>query len=137
MSKDRSYSTAIHILTVLGFNGPELVSSEALAKGIKTNPGLIRRVLLKLSEHGLVVSSKGKGGGNRLAKSAESINLEDVYLAIKDRPLFGSFDKQPFKACPVSCNIGKVLTDIYGRLEGDLRKNMKKVKLAKIMKELL
>ena len=93
-------------------------------------------MLLKLSDHGLVVSTKGKGGGNRLARSAEKINLEDVYVAVKDRPLFGSFDKQPFKDCKVSCNIGKVLTDIYCELEGDLRKNMKKVKLAKIMKEL-
>ena len=135
MSKDRSYSTAIHILAVLGIRNPDLVSSEELAMGIRTNPGLIRRVLLKLSKHGLIVSTKGKGGGNRLAKSPDKITMEDIYVAVNVSPLFGSFDKEPLKVCKVSCNMGKVLTDIYGELEGGLKKNMKKVKLAKIIKE--
>lgn len=135
MGKDRSYSTAIHILTVLGFHYPELVSSEALAKGLKTNPGLIRRVLLKLSDQGLVISIKGKGGGNRLAKSADKISLEEVYLAMKEGPLFGSFDKEPFKACKVSCNMGQVLREVYGGLEEDLKKSMRKIKLSKIMSQ--
>ena len=137
MSKDRSLSTAIHILTVLAYRSPELVSSEFLATGIKTNAGLIRRVLLKLSEHGLVVSTKGKGGGNRLAKPADKISLEDIYVAVKDSPLFRSFDKEPFESCSISCNIGVVLTDVYDDLEGELKKKMKKVKLSKIIGEIV
>ena len=136
MSKDRSLTTAIHILAALGYRYPELVSSDDLAVGIKTNPGLIRRVILKLSEHGLVESVKGKGGGNRLAKTPDKIDLDDVYLAVKDNPLFGSFDKEPFKACPISCNIGGLLTDIYGGFENELLKNMKKVKLSEIINRL-
>ena len=136
MGKDRSLTTAIHILAALAHQYPKLMSSEDLAVGIKTNPGLIRRVILKLSEQGLVESVKGKGGGNRLAKTADKIELDEVYLAMKDTPLFGSFDKEPFKACPVSCNIGGVLTDVYEGLENDLIKNMKKIKLSEIMQNL-
>ena len=62
MGKDRSLTTAIHILAALAHQYPNLMSSEDLAVGIKTNPGLIRRVILKLSEQGLVESVKGKGG---------------------------------------------------------------------------
>jgi Rrf2 family protein len=136
VGKNRSLSTAVHILAALGVNDPNLVNSDDLAVGIKTNPGLIRRVLVKLSEHGLVESVKGKGGGNRLAKSPDKINMKDIYLAVMEGPLFGSFDKDPFKACFVSCNIGRVLTDVYDGLEDDLIKSMGKVRLSRIMSDL-
>ena len=109
MSKDRTFSTAIHILAALDHQHPKLLSSDDLSKGLKTNPVLIRRILSKLSQAGLIESIKGKGGGNQLAKPATKVDLESVYLAVKDGPLFGSFDKEPFEACSVSCNLGKSL----------------------------
>ena len=136
MSKDRTLSTAIHILAVLGVHDPELVSSETLARGIRTNPGLIRRLLVKLSEAGLVVTTKGKNGGSRLARKASQITMEDVYMAVKDSPLFGSFDKDPFKACFISCKIGSVLENMYGDFENELKKKMKRTKLSQLMSDL-
>ncbi len=136
MSKDRSLSTAIHILAILGFHNSELVSSEFIAKGVKTNAGLIRRLLIKLSDAGLVVSVKGKGGGSRLAKPTNKISLEDIYMAINESPLFGSFDKEPLDICHISCNMKGALNQIYGDLEDGLKKDMSKVKLSGIMKDL-
>lgn len=136
MSKDRSFSTAIHILAMLAYREPELLSSETMAIGLKTNPGLVRRILSKLSNKGLITSIKGKGGGNRLAKPAGKISLEDIYLAVKEGPLFGSFDKEPFAACKVSCNMGDVLTEVYSGLEEGLLEKMRKVKLTKIVKQI-
>ena len=107
-----------------------------MAMGLKTNAGLVRRLLSKLSQHGLVTSIKGKGGGNRLAKPADKITLDQIYLAVKDGPLFGSFDKEPYEACKVSCNMGRVLTGIYDDLEAGLLEKMRKVKLTKILNEI-
>lgn len=135
MAKDRSYSTAIHILTTLAYHAPEMLSSDALAKGLKTNPALVRRVLCKLSEQGLVESVKGKHGGNRLARSAREINLREVYLAVHEGPLFGTFEKEPYEPCPVSCQIGKVLERYYKQLDQDLQKGMSKVRLSQILRE--
>ena len=84
----------------------------------------------------MVVSIKGKGGGNRLAKPASKISLDEVYLAVKEGPLFGSFDKEPFEACKVSCHIGDVLTNVYKELEENLVEKMKKVKLTRIVKDI-
>jgi len=136
MTKDRSYTTAIHILSALAFQDPTAVTSEELARGLQTNAGLVRRVLGKLSQAGLVDSIKGSRGGNRLAKSPEKINLKMIYLAVKNGPLFHSFEKEPFKPCPVSCQIGGILENVYGDLEQGLLKNMEKVKLKKIMTQL-
>ena len=136
MSKDRTLSTAIHVLAVLGVHDPELVSSDKLARGIRTNPALIRRILLKLSEAGLVETTKGKNGGSRLARKPSQISMEEVYSAIKETPLFGSFDKAPFKECYISCNIGTALENMYGEFEGEMKKKMKKYKLSQFLSEL-
>ena len=136
MGKDRSYTTALHILAALAFYPGGLLSSEDLAKSLKTNPGLVRRILLKLSKKGLITSFKGKGGGSRLARTATDITLDEVYLAVKEGPLFRSFDKEPFKACKVSCNIGGILNGVYSDLEVRLIEEMKKVKLQKILSEI-
>lgn len=136
MAKDRSLSTAIHILTALAFCHPELVTSEKLADSLQTNPGLIRRMILKLAQAGLVESIKGKNGGNRLAKPASRISLGEVYKAINDHPLFGSFDKKPFASCKVSCQIGDVLAGVYQDFETKLTKEMRKVKISKILEQI-
>ena len=131
MSKDRSYSTAIHILSALAVQQPQ--SSASLALSLQTNPGLVRRVLSKLSQQGLVESSKGKHGGTRLAMPAQRITLDLVYLAVREGPIFGSFDKDPFKPCKVSCNMGNVLTDLYSDFEAGLIAKMKKVRLSEVV----
>lgn len=110
-----------------------MISSQSMSLGLRTNPGLVRRVLSKLSESGLVASTKGKGGGNSLAKPADEITLKEVYIAVNEGPLFGSFDKEPYAGCRVSCNIGDVLTDVYGELEQDLLKEMEHVTIAEIL----
>ena len=71
-----------------------------------------------------------------MAKPSSKIDLESVYLAVKDGPLFGSFDKQPFKPCPVSCHIGEILENTYSDLEEHLRNRMRKIKLSKIVEEI-
>ncbi len=133
MSKDRRFSTAIHILTVLAFGAPDLVSSQSISLGLRTNPALVRRVLTKLSESGLVVSTKGPGGGSCLAKPADEISLRDVYMAVREGPIFGSFDKDPYSGCKVSRNIGGVLTNVYSELEETLMAGMDEVTIARIL----
>ena len=136
MSKDRSFSTAIHILAMLAYRHPDQLSSETMAIGLRTNPGLVRRTLLKLSAKGLIATSKGKGGGSQLAKPPSKISLEDIYLAVKEGPIFGSFDKEPFELCKVSCSMGSVLANIYDELEQDMMVKMRKIKLTKVISDI-
>ena len=132
MAKDRTFSSAIHILSVLSYGAPKRIKSDELATGMRTNPGLVRRLLSRLSEHDLVVSYRGKGGGSQLARAGEKITLADIYEAVREGPLFGSFDKEPYRSCPVSCSMGKILTHTYRGLEKDLLARMKKIRLSDI-----
>lgn len=133
MSKDRSFSTAIHILTALAYRAPDLLTSEALAQSLQTNPGLVRRTLLKLSNAGFVHSIKGTSGGNQLALPAQKISLGAVYNAVKSGPVFKSFDKSPHKACVVSCNMGAVLDEIYAEVDQKLTSQMERIKISDIL----
>lgn len=133
MAKDRSLSTAIQILTLLSKRKGTRVTSDFLATSLRTNPGLVRRVLSKLATAKLVETTVGKHGGSRLLKRESQISISDIYDVVQEGPLFGTFDKEPFKPCPVSCQIGDVLSDVYEDLENDLRKKMSKVKLSVVV----
>ncbi|NQV36439.1 MAG: Rrf2 family transcriptional regulator [Candidatus Marinimicrobia bacterium] len=135
MTKDRTFTTAIHLLSALAKNSPRVTNSDRLANSLKTNPGLVRRVLSKLSKTGWIETVKGKGGGSKLAVSAESINLRMIYESVVAGPLFRSFEKEPYAQCAVSCQIGGILDDVYGDLENELLVKMESRKLSEIVKK--
>lgn len=136
MSKDRSFATAIHILTALAYQAPKLVTSEELAMGLQTNAGLVRRMVGKLAAAGLVDTTLGKSGGSTLKKNPKDITMAEIFLAIQDAPIFGTFDKEPFKNCKVSCNMGDVLEKLFSELEAGLVRDMNKIRLAHVLDQI-
>ena len=85
---------ALHIMGFLASRQGAPLTSEVLAGTYGTSPVVLRRVLAKLKKAGLVQTQRGAGGGSVLARSADSINLREVYEAIADdarlMPLFSS-----------------------------------------------
>jgi len=76
----------LHVLGFLTARRGSPLTSETLADSFGTNPVVVRRVLGKLKEAGLVLSRRGAGGGSVLARDASEITLRDVYLAVAERP---------------------------------------------------
>jgi DNA-binding IscR family transcriptional regulator len=107
-----------------------------LATSAKTNAGLIRRLLSKLSKAGLVDSKKGKDGGNTLCRSCTKISMRDVYEAISDTPLFATFEKAPEKQCNISCQIGEVLCDAFKKVEKSTLLKMEDIKVNDLAKKI-
>ncbi len=132
MTKDRTLTTAIHILSALAYTDM-LLNSEGLALGLQTNAGLVRRILTKLSKSGLIVTTKGKHGGSKLLIPPKDITLKQIYTAVDAGPLFQTFTKEPFERCKVSCQIGGILDNVYEELENDLLKNMETITLSQIV----
>jgi len=136
MTKDRSFSTAIQIMTTLGFHPEASYTSKILANGCQTNPGLIRRIMSKLASASLIETQKGKNGGAKIAKAPSSITLYDIYTAINDDLLFQTFEKEPLAACEVSCQIGHILTNVYEDLEKHLDIRLKEITLDSLIGEI-
>src|SRR5690349_13435755 len=82
MSNTQCFAVSIHVLTLLAANQGGLVTSEAIAESVDTNPVVIRRTMSHLRRHGLVSSRPGINGGWLLMKPPEQISLWEIYHAI-------------------------------------------------------
>ena len=58
MKINTKLSVATHIVLCIAFFENEGTTSHLIAKSVKTNPALIRRLLLKLQEAGIVETTK-------------------------------------------------------------------------------
>lgn len=134
MPSNTRFAVAIHLLTALAFVGDTRTSAE-LAKSVNTNPVFLRRILSRLVKAGLVNGQAGKKGGFGLARAATSITLLDVYRAVAEDPLFSVHGNAEAKACPVSCSIKGVLSDVFERAEGAAAKELKRTRLSDVLAE--
>ncbi|PWS31449.1 Rrf2 family transcriptional regulator [Pedobacter paludis] len=124
------FPISLHILTLLDDASGTVVSSEYLAGSININPVLVRKEIMNLRKHGFVDSKEGKGGGSFLAKSAEDINLGEVYKAVKNSNILGQSKNEPNPKCPVGRQINQHLNTLYDDAEKALIENLSRQTLA-------
>jgi DNA-binding IscR family transcriptional regulator len=88
MSFDARLSGALHgLLHMAEFDGP--VTSATLARAMRTNPVVVRRMMAGLRRAGLVRSEKGHGGGWTLTCDLEATTLLDIYTSLGSPTLIG------------------------------------------------
>jgi len=105
MGRSSRFVVATHVLALLAFGKGEAMTSEYIAGSVNTNPVVVRRILALLAKAGLVSTQEGAGGGVRLARPAESIDLQSVYEAVETDPLFALHPQKPNPSCPVGRTI--------------------------------
>ena len=107
------FATALHILTLLASYPEEWLSSDYIAGSININPLMVRKELIFLNDAGLVESKKGKEGGVRLAKTADSILLSDVLRVVKNSEVLGKKNQKPNSNCPIGRQINDKLDELF------------------------
>jgi Rrf2 family transcriptional repressor of oqxAB len=89
---DVRFSSTLKAMLLLGHadeQGSPVLSSTQLARSLKTNPSLVRKMMVPLVRDGLVASIKGRGGGVRLGRPTDQITLEEIYRSsIGSKPLW-------------------------------------------------
>lgn len=105
------FAVALHILTLLAVKRDEALTSDYIAGSVQTNAVVIRRLLSKLREAGLVRAVQGPGGGFTLAVDARELTLRDVYEAVEERGLL-LVHAEGNPRCPVGRNIGAMLEQV-------------------------
>lgn len=133
---DQRFSVSVHIMTVLAYHKPDLMTSEELASSIRTNPTVIRRLVSKLVEAGLLETFKGKAGGIRMTKSPKEITLKDIYEAVLDKKLMATPCKEPYKQCVVSCNMGTLLSEVAEGIEQNSMLYLSGIKLSDLASQI-
>ncbi len=129
MSNGR-FAISVHIMTLLAGQTDGWCSSEYLSGSININPVLVRKELINLRNHGLVLSKEGKSGGSALAKPATSIAMSDIYEAVRPEHFLGKSANEPNPNCPVGKQINQHLEDLYKESERALITSLGKMTLA-------
>ena len=126
------FGMAVHALTFLNHKG-EIVSSEALAKNICTNPARVRKVMAPLKRAGLVETREGNEGGYRFAADPVGTDLASIAEALGVRVVearwhSGDADKE----CLVASGMGGIMDGIFAELDECCRERLKQVTVAAI-----
>ncbi len=116
MNKDTRLSDVVHVLLHMGRVDKPL-TSEALAKSMRTNPAVFRRTMAGLREAGYVRSGKGHGGGWVLDRALEQISLLDVYVALGRPGLFAFGSRAVHPDCKVEKNVNAAVSDVMMQAE--------------------
>ncbi|WP_375228313.1 Rrf2 family transcriptional regulator [Roseobacter sp. S98] len=120
MKRNSRLSLALHTLSHMAGEPDRVRTSADIADHAGTNPVVVRRVLGKLREAGLLSSEKGHAGGWQLAKPAETITLADVYLALDERLVSGgSSDAEP-SGCSVETDLQARVSSVLDDVEKSL-----------------
>ena len=117
---DIRFSSALKAMLFLAAaaeQGSPTLSSAQLAEGLGTNPSLVRKLLVPLARGGLVVSTKGRAGGTRLARPAEEITLAEIYrCSMGDKPLWACRPESEH-VCLVTANAGEYFAELTAEAE--------------------
>ena len=136
MRPDSRLTVAVHALLLLDDAGAERLTSGDIAASVNTNPVVIRRLLGRLMEAGLVAATKGAAGGYRLARPSAEITVWDVYQTMREEGPFGLHARAPNPRCPVGRHIQAGLQDLYGAAESAMKSVLGNTTLRGLRKKL-
>ncbi len=122
-------SGALHVLLHLAqADGP--VTSEVLARALRSHPVVVRRVMAGLRDHGYVQSEKGHGGGWSLACELSKLTLRDVYVALGAPSLFALGHRTEAPGCVVEAAVNAALERSFDEAEALLLSSFGALSLA-------
>ena len=130
MAADSRFYRSLQILAALAGKPGEPQNSYSLGRRLRTDPVVIRRTVGELSRAGLVVSRRGPGGGNLLAKPAHKIMLGDVYLATEKGPPFAF---PAFAGAPVR-GLNEALEKSFYTAESGMVEVLAEISIADLLK---
>lgn len=131
MKRNSRLSLALHTLSHMANHPTRVRTSADIAEHAGTNPVVVRRVLGRLREAGLLTSEKGHAGGWRLARTPEDISLADVYLALDERLVATDMtDETP--NCSVEHALQKRVAGVLEEIEQSLIQRLSETSISEV-----
>ncbi len=120
---NRQTDYAARLILYLASKEPEeRATAQSIAKYELIPPAFVRRIVTRLSNAGLLKTTKGRTGGIELARPASQISLLDVIEAIEGPLVLNECTENP-EICPFSdfCPVHKAFEEARASLEAQLR----------------
>src|SRR5260370_40870218 len=83
MTANSRMASAVHIMSFVAYAGDEGTTWEAIAKSLKTNPVVVRKILKLLEREGLGALRQARHGGVGLRHPPSRITLRQIYKAVE------------------------------------------------------
>ena len=130
------FTIAVHILTAIDyFKDMDRVNSDFLAGSVGVNPVVVRTVISKLREAGILNTQRGSSGAE-LARPLNEITFYDVYKAVdsvnEEEGLF-HFHEQPNPDCPVGRNIHTAMDGRLASVQAAMEDEMRRIPVADVV----
>ena len=106
---------SLRVLVFLGAHPDRLCTISETAKAYRISSNHLMKVVNRLSSDGYIETIRGKGGGMRLSRAANMINLGDVVRHMEERfDIVECFDTKQ-QDCPLlpACTLPSVLADAH------------------------
>jgi len=133
MNVSTRYTVALHILTLLATDESAPMTSEYIAGSVNTNPVVIRRLLGRLRDHGIVGSQPGVNGGWLLSRRSDEITLDEVRQAMAEGSPFTMHSQAPNPQCPVGRSIQGALADVFCEAERAMCESLQRSTVASLL----
>ena len=134
MKRNSQLSVTLHVLLHLA-DKEAPVTSELLADALSTNPVVIRRMIGRLREFGLVESRKGHNGGWVLMRNPSKVSLKDVYEALGSPGLLALSHRTESPDCLVEQAVNASLGEAFQEAEAKLLDQFSKVTLSALLQD--
>lgn len=131
MKRNSRLSLALHTLGHMAGEPDRVRTSSDIANHAGTNPVVVRRVLGKLREAGILTSEKGHSGGWRLARDPNTISLADVYLAL-DESLVASDPSDSVPSCSIEHSLQTRVAEVLNEVEDTLVARLRETSISEI-----
>ena len=133
---DTRLSSAVHALVLVSQSAAPM-SSEQIATSVGTNASYVRKIMASLGRAGIVEGLR-RSGGFTLLRPASELTLLDVYRAVEGTGGVHVFDvhRNPNDECIVGRHIQPVMSEVFGRMEERLARELAGVTLADCIKQL-
>ncbi len=132
MKRNSRLSLALHTLCHMAGEPSRVRTSADIAEHAGTNPVVVRRVLGKLRDAGLLSSEKGHAGGWRLARAPNDITLADVYLALNES-LVATAEASDTPECSVEHALHQRVADVLEDVEKTLIHRLSETSILEII----
>ena len=134
MSANSRLASAIHVMSFVAYSGDDGTTSEAIAKSLKTNPVVVRKILRLLEREGLVSLRQGRNGGVGLRLRASGITLGQIYKAVESESGVFAMRGQVHDKCAVACAMKRRLVPIFNAANDAIEQALSKTSLAELIR---
>ena len=126
------FSVAVHALVFLNHKGA-ILSSEALAKNVCTNPARVRKVMAKLKKAGLVFTKEGVDGGYQFVLNPAEVTLRQISEALDIRFVSASWQSGDTDMnCLIASGMADIMNSIYAQLDQGCKERLEQVTIQTI-----